>query len=123
MVSSVMQAFFDNNARVFRVTLMDINLEMIEEPGEKAYVGNSPAYTSVCGKVAILVVAIYVMACVVYLLLRRTIVEEEDVKQTLKCKCLGVMPYVNVTRKGRNPLISADGSKYFDLKDAVGIVR
>ena len=108
MVRAVMQAFLDNYARVFRVTLMDINLEMIEEPGEKAYVANEPAYVSICGKVAILIIAVYVMVCVAYLLLRRTITEEEEVKQTLKTKCLGVMPYVKVTRKGRNPLISAD---------------
>ena len=121
-VSKVIQAFLNNSARVFRVALMDINLLMIEEP-EGAYIGNAPAYLDICSKVALVALALYCMFVMAYILLRRTVIEEEDIKQNFRLQCIAAMPYTKVVGRGGFPMISEDGSRYFDLKDAVSNIR
>jgi hypothetical protein len=101
---------------------MDIDLQMIEEP-EGAYIGNAPAYLDVCGKAALVALALYCMVIVAFILLRRTVIEEEDIKQYFRLQCIAAMPYTKVVGKGRLPMISRDGSRYFNLKDAVGNIR
>ena len=121
--SDVIRVFLDNYARVFRITLLDINLEMIEKPGKEAKLSNQPGYINLCAKAALVLVAIYLALIVIYILLRKTIAEEEDVKHWLRMTCLGITPYVKIIGKKKYPLISADGSRYFDLKDSVGSIR
>ena len=108
---------------MFRITLLDINLEMIEKPGKEAKLSNQPGYIDLCAKAALVLIAIYLALIVIYILLRKTIAEEEDVKNWLRMTCLGITPYVKIIGKKKYPLISADGSRYFDLKDSVGSIR
>lgn len=119
----VIQAFLDNYARVFRASLMEISLEVIENP-EPAVIFNSPQYlrklTYVCGALVLL----YAVLAGVYALLRRTISEEEEVRDYLRTECLGTLPYAKISGKEEKmPLITKDGSRYYEMKEAAGGIR
>lgn len=121
-VSNVLDAFLNNYGRVFRSTLMNFTLDIIENP-EDAVVCNSPQYLKkevyVCGALIVL----YVACIAMYSLFRRTITEEEQVKDYLRTSCLGSLPYVRSAKKDAAPLITADGSRYYEMKEAVGAIR
>lgn len=121
-VKKVIDAFLDNYARVFRSALMDIELEIIERP-EDAVISSSPQYMKkeiyVCGGLAVL----YVICLGMFALFHRTITEEEEVKEYLRTSCLGTLPYVKSVVKGKEPLITEDGSRYFEMKEAAGAIR
>lgn len=121
-VSKVMNAFLNNYAKVFRATLMDINLDIIENP-EKAYIYNAPEYGKYILYAALAVLVLYGMILAVWAFFRKTVTEEEDIREWLRTPCLGTIPYVQATEKKKMPLITADGSRYAELKDAVGSIR
>ena len=121
-VREVIDAFLDNYARVFRSALMDIELKIIENP-EDAVICNSPGFLRreayVCGALAVL----YIACLGAVALLRRTVTEEEEIKQYLRSDCLGTLPYIKSAERGKAPLITGDGSRYYEMKEAVGAIR
>lgn len=121
----VVQVFLDNYARVFRAALMEISLEMIESP-EAASVCNTPDYlraeTWACGGVLMA----YAVLAGAYAFFRRTITEEEEVRESLRTGCLGTLPYVKAAERKKGtavPLITRDSSRNFEMKEAVAAVR
>ena len=124
----VMQTFLDNYARVFRATLMEIGLEMIETP-EDAAVYNAPQYLKAEAYACGTVIVLYAVLAGLYALFRRTVSEEEDVKEYLRTECLGTLPYVRPSDKRNKktdknaPLITMDGSRYYEMKEAAGAIR
>ena len=124
----VMQTFLDNYARVFRATLMEIGLEMIETP-EDAAVYNAPQYLKAEAYACGTVIVLYAVLAGLYALFRRTVSEEEDVKEYLRAECLGTLPYVRSSDKRNKktdknaPLITMDGSRYYEMKEAAGAIR
>lgn len=120
----VIQAFLDNYARVFRASMMEIGLEVVESP-EAAAVCNSPQYLKkevyICGGLFL----VYLMCAGCYALFRRTVTEEEDVREYLRTDCLGTLPYTRAVEKKQElpPLITRDGSRYYEMKEAAGGIR
>lgn len=121
-VENVMQAFLDNYAKVFKASLMDINLEIIENP-EEPYVCNAPQYLKYVACAVGVVLIVYLVIIGVAVFFRRTIIEEEDIKQWLRSTCLGTLPYIKIAANDNNALITADGSRYSELKEGIGSIR
>lgn len=121
-VSNVIQAFLNNYAKVFKASLMDINLEIIENP-EEPYVGNAPQYLKYIGYTDGVILLIYLLLITLIAFFRRTIVEEEDIKQWLRSTCLGTLPYIRTVADEGGALITEDGSRYSEMKEGIGSIR
>ena len=122
-VENVMNAFLENYTKVFRMAMVDADMEMISTPGDAASVGNKPPYFSRARKVAAVVAGAYLLFIVLYVLLHKTINTEEDIKKYLRSTCLGSLPYVRSAKKGMLPIISHNGSRFHDMKESIGSIR
>lgn len=121
-VSKVMQAFLDNYAKVFKASMMNINLDIVENP-EKPEICNTPQYLKYIAYADGAIVVLYLVVIVLSGFLRRTVTEEEDIKNWLRSTCLGSLPYIKAFAGEGGVLITADGSRYSEMKDGIGSIR
>lgn len=121
-VEKVLQAFLDNYAKVFKASMMDINLDVVENP-EKPEICNKPQYLRdiVYADGAVLIIYFAIIGIVVFF--RRTVTKEEDIKKWLRSTCLGTLPYIKAVAGQGGMLITADGSRYSEMKEGIGSVR
>lgn len=121
-VEKVIQAFLDNYAKVFKAALMNINLDIIENP-EKPEVCNEPRYLRNIVIADGVALAVYLAVIILAVFFRRTVTEEEDIKNWLRSTCLGTLPYIRKVQGQDGTLITADGSRYVELKEGIGSIR
>ncbi|MDO4978367.1 MAG: AAA family ATPase, partial [Eubacteriales bacterium] len=122
-VEKVMAAFLDNYSKVFRIAMIDADLEIVQEAGMAATVAGRPPYVENVKKSSIVLLVAYFIIMCAYVLLHRTINTEEDVKKHLRSYCLGTLPYVRSAKKGLYPIISHDNSRFHEMKESVSAVR
>lgn len=119
----VMDAFVENYPKVFRISLADIELDIIEYPEIPEKPFRQPNYVKQCVKGVVAAVIFYLCLVCCYIFFRKTITEEEEIEMYLHSQCIGTVPYIKVSEKGRNPLITKDNLRYSGLKEALRGIR
>lgn len=119
----MIKAFMESYPTVFKKTLMEIELEVVKRPEEKAALLNRPEYVRIMVYGAAGSALVYFAVLMLYVLIYKTVTEEEDIKIYFHNVCLGTLPYVRQAEKNDTFLIAMDDSRYLELKDSIRSVR
>lgn len=96
---SILDSVIENYPVVAEQVVGSTELEMLDHTGVPAQPINTPNYMRAAVKGAVMGAGVSVLMLLFYVLLRRTVQEEDDLKKVLHLECLGSIPLISLKRR------------------------